>query len=304
MGSKNQDMNFPFAKRYNNKLINLKTQELISNLFANNNASITFIDNQIVSDNNLRMKEDIDLSKFKTSKFSPVVLISDNAYLTEIENQVTNSIKENLDLVTQNSFKEKTLKNLEKKTIFEVSEILSVISTNNSSKKEKITLKRLDCIRKRVKVCFNNFLLSYLNNQIKSEGFNYALSKLHQNFVADVKIQSNKIYFGMKLKEIYSLKFDENKNNFNIINKIFETNNFKLISLFNQTYREMYDLYISSDSHKKNIEKFKLKESQEYSFNFKQISEEMANYYLNSIPYNCICKKSRESLNLLEFFTS
>ena len=70
-----------------------------------------------------------------------------------------------------------------------ISSTLSESEYSCQKKKRKGTVNRADCIRKRIKTHFNQYLLKVLNRKINTAFPNLTLGKLSQRFIADVKIE-------------------------------------------------------------------------------------------------------------------
>ena len=140
--------------------------------------------------------------------------------------------------------KEKYLVDHEKK------EIVSLYSTfkylkekyniNNSRKN------RLDCIVKKVKTKYLNAIHEAIKYCV-----NLKIGKLPQNFITNVKIEYNKLYFNKTVEQIYT--------EFNILpslNELINKNLIKigkkelLINLMNNSLKNIYQYYLISDLYK------------------------------------------------------
>ncbi len=160
------------------------------------------------------------------------------------------------------------------------------------SKFKKGTINRADCIRKRIKTHFNQFLLRILNKKLKSSSIQtlslLTLTKLSQNFIADVKIESNKFYISLPVNLIYSLEFkgmNEINTNQKVIENIYSSNDNDLKGFFNKTYGEFFNEYLDSEFYLSDLRKFLKKEGEEYIILYKKFSKELLDYYINGIPY-------------------
>jgi len=168
--------------------------------------------------------------------------------------------------------------------------------------KTKVTINRADCIRKRIKTHFNQFLLKHTNQKIKESGINEFMGKLSQKFIADVKIESNKNYLDLTLKDIFVMNLEGSKNlekNQKIIQKIREKNHEMLVNYFNYSYAHLYDLYLESDHYKSDLIKLLSKEGEFYTNLFKKYSQELIEYYKRGTPYKrkSFCKESMDYQN-------
>jgi len=168
------------------------------------------------------------------------------------------------------------------------------IITNKLTK--KVTINRADCIRKRIKTHYNQFLLKYLNQQISAAFPNLSLMKLSQNFISDVKIESNKHYLNLPLKEIFNQEFNGSRNYLNnktVLDSILNSNEIELKALLERTYSSFYSDYLVSEFYEKDLVKLKEKEGEFYMNLFKSHSKELINYYKKGIPYR---RKSSPSI--------
>jgi len=140
--------------------------------------------------------------------------------------------------------KEKYLVDKEKK------EIISLYSTfkylkekyniNNSRKN------RMDCIIKKVKTKYMNAIHDAIKHCV-----NLKMNKLPQNFITNINIEYNKMYFNKTVEQLYS--------EFNIIpslNELINKNLIKkgkkelLIILMNSSLKDIYQYYLTSDLYK------------------------------------------------------
>lgn len=170
-----------------------------------------------------------------------------------------------------------------------------IISPDESQKKlcKKVTVNRADCIRKRIKTHFNQFLLKLINKKINSEFPNISLGKLSQIFIADVKIESNKHYIIKPIKYIFSHEFKGSKNllsNKRAIDSIYQSKSEELRNFLDTPYCEFFKIYLESEFYSSDLRKFLRKEGENYAYMYKKYSKELIEYYLKGIPY-----KSRRS---------
>jgi hypothetical protein len=150
------------------------------------------------------------------------------------------------------------------------------------------TINRADCIRKRIKTHFNQYLLKKINNKISTVFPSLSLGKLSQKFVADVKIESNKYFIDMPIQLVFQKDFKSSKNlceNKAVINTIFESNSQELIEFMSMSYGSFFNEYVNSDDYLNDLKKFHRKEGNEYAQLYKKYSIELINYYKNGIPY-------------------
>ena len=140
--------------------------------------------------------------------------------------------------------KEKYLVDQEKK------EIVSLYSTFKYLK-EKYNIKnsrknRMDCIVKKIKTKYLNAIHEAIKYCV-----NLKIGKLPQNFITNVKIEYNKLYFNKTVEQIYT--------EFNILpslNELINKNLIKIgkkelfINLMNNSLKNIYQYYLISDLYK------------------------------------------------------
>ncbi len=140
--------------------------------------------------------------------------------------------------------KEKYLVDKEKK------EIVSLYSTFKYLK-EKYNIKnsrknRMDCIVKKIKTKYLNAIHEAIKYCV-----NLKIGKLPQNFITNVKIEYNKLYFNKTVEQIYT--------EFNILpslNELINKNLIKIgkkelfINLMNNSLKNIYQYYLISDLYK------------------------------------------------------
>lgn len=166
--------------------------------------------------------------------------------------------------------------------------IISADTTPIKADRKKVTLNRADCIRKRIKTHFNQYLLKVINRSISRKFPKLSLSKLSQQFIADVKIESNKKYIDLPIKEVLTEEFKGSRShldNQQIINTIFESSEEELKQLLKLPYSEYFALYIKSDHYINDLKKFAKKEGEGYSSLYKKLCHELIEYYKNGVPY-------------------
>ena len=140
--------------------------------------------------------------------------------------------------------KEKYLVDKEKK------EIISLYSTfkylkekyniNNSRKN------RMDCIIKKVKTKYMNAIHDAIKHCV-----NLKMNKLPQNFITNINIEYNKMYFNKTVEQLYS-EFNIVPSLNELINKNLIKNGKKelLIILMNSSLKDIYQYYLTSDLYK------------------------------------------------------
>ena len=117
--------------------------------------------------------------------------------------------------------------------------------------KEKYNIKnsrknRMDCIVKKIKTKYLNAIHEAIKYCV-----NLKIGKLPQNFITNVKIEYNKLYFNKTVEQIYT--------EFNILpslNELINKNLIKigkkelLINLMNNSLKDIYQYYLISDLYK------------------------------------------------------
>lgn len=163
----------------------------------------------------------------------------------------------------------------------------------------KVTVNRADCIRKRIKTHFNQYLLKLVNKHISKKFPRLTIAKLSQQFIADVKIESNKNYINLPIKKVFTEKFpgsESHKTNQHSIDSILQSGEEELKQLLELPYGHFFNLYLKSDTYQNDIRKFSRKEGENYSNLFIKYSAELIDYYANGVPYK------RKRLSTFESF--
>ena len=206
----------------------------------------------------------------------------------------------------------KDILNTEKKAIFEVvypkeETLFNIIEINSRKERNKCFLRRkripdgrsnkdrLDNIRVKIKRGFFNYaLLSKLNEKLKMIGSNKYFQKFPQHLVSDVDRKRNKEFFEKTLKEFIEnkdLNFNEKNNdcrnynhNLDVLKDNKVKNNLEFQKIIDKTIKELYEEYINSDEFKINeINRLKYikKENDEYIKTYKEVSENLIEFFFN-----------------------
>lgn len=165
----------------------------------------------------------------------------------------------------------------------------------------KSTLIRADCIRKRIKTHFNQYLYRRICEKMKDFSANFSLCKLSQKFIADVKLESNKLILNKSIKEVFTTDF-ENKNkspNKKLFESISLMKNADLDAFFNRTYSAFYNEYLNSLEFENDSIKLRQKEGVEYYQQFLKFSRDNIDYYEKGIPYRKNYCSHNECSNLI-----
>lgn len=168
------------------------------------------------------------------------------------------------------------------------------ISQSNSDLK-KGTVNRADCIRKRIKTHFNQYVLRIINKQISKHFPSLSLGKLSQRFIADVKIESNKQYIELPIREVFSIDFKGSKNhkaNKMVIEKVLQSSAEEVKDLLGKSYSQYFQEYLESEYYLNDLSKFMKKEGENYTSLYRKFSKELIDYYRNGTPY----KRRRSSV--------
>lgn len=246
-------------------------------------------------------------------------------------NNITNNFKINRlnfnDMSNNESNNKNNIKNFNTNTELRLKEVLfeknptintiSTMTTNNMNLNsdsnnitqnlkacsQKATVNRADCIRKRIKTHFNQFLLKHINEIVHKFLPNLSFGKLSQRFIADVKIESNKKFFVLPLNQIFTINFSGSKNQTNnkqVCKEIYNSNNEELIKLLDEPYCNFFNDYLESDFYINDLKKFIKKEGEYYTSLFKKYSSELVDYYKKGIPYKRKIRSSNDIIDDLE----
>ena len=177
-------------------------------------------------------------------------------------------------------FDEKTSPSLERENIFSCKKIFKIehleenISENydypdflkkkrSNHKKKRYTYK--DNILQKIKRnFFNIYLINYLNEILKKEGYDLSFQKFPQYFTNNTKKEDNIKILNMTLGQIFMnqelyKQFDKNYfHNMNMAQILKEKNNSELYNLLNRkTIHELYEDYLNSQKFKDKIDEIK-----------------------------------------------
>jgi hypothetical protein len=174
-----------------------------------------------------------------------------------------------------------------------------IISSYEADQMKKIvtkgTVNRADCIRKRIKTHFNQYMLKVVNKKISSFFPSLALGKLSQRFIADVKIESNKEFIELPIRQVFTTDFKGSKNhlaNKMVLEKIFKSDYNELKCMLERSYSDFFSEYMESEFYMNDLKKFQKKEGESYTSLYKKFSKELIEYYRKGTPY----KRRRSSV--------
>ena len=202
-------------------------------------------------------------------------------------------------LVNKDSY-DKDNNNMKKegaKNLFKIN--CDLITPNKKLKKIKKRRKlKSDDIRKKIKTIFHKSLKNNINRNLKKAGSQELLGFLPQSFMSNISKEFNKKYMSLTYEELLSIDFTQNKGNskdLEINKKPFIKNQILLqylennpeiskISGFdilkNMKYRDILQLYFSSEEFENSIIQLKnKKESDEYINDYIRLSQNYINYF-------------------------
>ena len=154
-----------------------------------------------------------------------------------------------------------------------------------------------DNIKRKIKTHFHNFLVAYLNQQIKKEWEGtqkYKFRKMESSITQDITIPRNKKLLEEPLRNILSSvskKFNDRTTNGNFIGKISRSKP-NLSKLLDKTYKEMYEeLYLTSteetfedktkdESFTTHLKKIREKDGYEYMKKYEENAKKFVNFFL------------------------
>ena len=188
--------------------------------------------------------------------------------------------------------KEKYLVDKEKK------EIISLYSTfkylkekyniNNSRKN------RMDCIIKKVKTKYMNAIHDAIKHCV-----NLKMNKLPQNFITNINIEYNKMYFNKTVEQLYS-EFNIVPSLNELINKNLIKNGKKelLIILMNSSLKDIYQYYLISDLYKYHRMCIIKKEGENSGKLYDYVAQNICKYFIYNKGNKKIINYKNNNLNV------
>ena len=188
--------------------------------------------------------------------------------------------------------KEKYLVDKEKK------EIISLYSTfkylkekyniNNSRKN------RMDCIIKKVKTKYMNAIHDAIKHCV-----NLKMNKLPQNFITNINIEYNKVYFNKTVEQLYS-EFNIVPSLNELINKNLIKNGKKelLIILMNSSLKDIYQYYLTSDLYKYHRMCIIKKEGENSGKLYDYVAQNICKYFIYNKGNKKIINYKNNNLNV------
>jgi hypothetical protein len=188
--------------------------------------------------------------------------------------------------------KEKYLVDKEKK------EIISLYSTfkylkekyniNNSRKN------RMDCIIKKVKTKYMNAIHDAIKHCV-----NLKMNKLPQNFITNINIEYNKMYFNKTVEQLYS-EFNIVPSLNELINKNLIKNGKKelLINLMSSSLKDIYQYYLTSDLYKYHRMCIIKKEGENSGKLYDYVAQNICKYFIYNKGNKKIINYKNNNLNV------
>ena len=188
--------------------------------------------------------------------------------------------------------KEKYLVDKEKK------EIISLYSTfkylkekyniNNSRKN------RMDCIIKKVKTKYMNAIHDAIKHCV-----NLKINKLPQNFITNINIEYNKVYFNKTVEQLYS-EFNIVPSLNELINKNLIKNGKKelLINLMSSSLKDIYQYYLTSDLYKYHRMCIIKKEGENSGKLYDYVAQNICKYFIYNKGNKKIINYKNNNLNV------
>lgn len=175
--------------------------------------------------------------------------------------------------------------------------------TNNEINKDEITNlgKKVhnkycnDNIKRRLKACYHKYIISFLNNLMKTvlKQTRIRFVKMNSKITKDIGIEYNRILLNKKIKDIIvdiSDKYVDHNNNQNCVKLIeAQKENEEIIKILNMTYKDFYiNYYLKSTKNN----------TKENSY------EEHKEIILRKVDEKYLKKFCENAENLIDFFTS
>lgn len=152
-----------------------------------------------------------------------------------------------------------------------------------------------DNIKRKIKTHFHNFLITFINNEIKKEWKiqKYKLRKMDSKITQNITIAYNKKLLETPVKDILSkvsMKFRDQSTNQNFIEKIVKSKPY-LSELLNSTYEYIFmNFYLKSssemfkgsskdESFEKHLNKIKLKDGIEYQDRYYENAMQFVDFF-------------------------
>ena len=213
--------------------------------------------------------------------------MSNNIFNEKGQPQINNNTSSNISIYSDDSTSE--IKLCDSPFIYgkekylvdsEQNKIISLYSTFKSLK-EKFGLKnkrknRIDCIIKKVKTKY----LKAIHESIKF-CVNLYIDRLPQYFIANIKIEYNKIYFNKTIEQIYTeFKILPSLDELKEKNLIKKGKKEFLIVLMNSSLKDIYKSYLSSELYKYYRMYIKKKEGESVAKLYDYIAQNICQYFL------------------------
>lgn len=184
-----------------------------------------------------------------------------------------------------NNFENNLVKSKPSKGILFNSVVCHNPSPNNNLNTNSALYKlnfRSDCIRKRIKTFFNNYILNKLNELVKHYDSTIFFLKLPKELIVNIKIHLNNNLLTKTVKDLFSTKVEDAKENKRIEHNIkmmnqIEDPTFKAYAL--KTCKEVYLEYIESPEYKLDVALLAKRENSEYLNIYQQHVDGFLSYF-------------------------
>ena len=162
--------------------------------------------------------------------------------------------------------------------------------TSNKKRRKKRRRENKDNIRKKIKRGFlNGNLIKNLNIKLKSIDSRLFFERFPQNFISDVRKQTNKEILHLSLKEIFERKelyLEEEHSyyyhNLKILRKEEINNNYLMRQILGMKFYQLFEEYLKSDEFIEEINRLKKNGmNDEYIRNYLNISKHFLEFFEN-----------------------
>ena len=232
-----------------------------------------------------------EFNSLKTNINKDLVNMENKTSLNEAAKEKNRLI---FDVVTNNEFllftkKCKTKYNID--TRFNLFKLIKEEANNKKGKKKRRRRREnKDNIRKKIKCGFlNGNLIKNLNIKLKSIDSRLFFERFPQNFISDVRKQTNKEILHLSLKEIFERKelyLEEEHSyyyhNLKILRKEEINNNYLMRNILDMKYYQLFEEYLKSDEFFEEINRLKKNGmNDEYIRNYINLSKHFLEFFEN-----------------------
>lgn len=147
---------------------------------------------------------------------------------------------------------------------------------------------RPDCIRKRIKTHFLNYLLNFINKSMAKMGADMYLFKLPYELISDAKYETNRELLRRTVKDLFLdeqyssdiVKIKKNKLTIIFLENQIEDEYNELKAFINLIVADAFSKYIKSENFQKDCLLLELREGQDYAKAFVEHSNSFIEFYL------------------------